>query len=301
MHRSSSTWSTTRSTHRCSSWQNPAACTSSADSRCSCSKARANSKSGPASPRLNQKWPVSLSSSFAAASVLLLAVMKVRLHPSPVSGIYPRTASTIGANGFPGPLSISPARDSIEVQPSTQRSLSMIPLMKTLSIVALASATLAAAEVASSSNDIVVLQPQDLPQLSRAAGQSMELLSPGNGRTYLYIEQQQLGQLLILDVTDMAHIKEAGVVKLDLPAAFDFASSAGPTASLIRFRGTGTCAILSYANPLHPTLSGATDPIHGTEAEPINRHGLLISESRIPSSTLPPRDYQIVDSSNLQS
>jgi hypothetical protein len=177
----------------------------------------------------------------------------------------------------------------------------MIPLMKTLSIVALASATLGGAEVASSSKDIVVLQPQDLPQLSRAAGQSMELLSPGNGRTYLYIEQQQLAQLLILDVTDMAHIKEAGVVKLDLPAAFDFASSAGPTASLIRFRGTGTCAILSYANPLHPTLSAATDPIHGTEAEPINRHGLLISESRIPSSTLPPRDYQIVDSSNLQS
>jgi hypothetical protein len=176
----------------------------------------------------------------------------------------------------------------------------MIPLLKSLSIVVLASASFAAAEVISESKDVVVLQPQDLPQLSRAAGQSMELVSPGNGKTYLYIEQQQLAQLLILDVTDMAHIKEAGTVKLDLPAAFDFASSAGPTASVIRFRGTGTCAILSYANPLHPTLSVATDQIHGTEVEQINAHGLLISESRIPSSTVPQRDYQIVDSTNVQ-
>jgi hypothetical protein len=59
-------------------------------------------------------------------------------------------------------------------------------------------------------------------------------------------------------------------------------------------------AILSYADPLHPTLSTATDPIHGTEAEPINRHGLLISEGRIPPSTVPLRDYQIVDSTNVQ-
>ena len=103
----------------------------------------------------------------------------------------------------------------------------MIPLLKSLSIVVLASASFAAAEVISESKGVVVLQPQDLPQLSRAAGQSMELVSPGNGKTYLYIEQQQLAQLLILDVTDMAHIKEAGTVKLDLPAAFDFASSAG--------------------------------------------------------------------------
>ena len=181
----------------------------------------------------------------------------------------------------------------------------MIPLVKTLSIVVLASASFAAAEVISESKDIVVLQPQDLPQLSRAAGQSMELASPGNGKTYLYIEQQQLAQLLILDVTDMAHIKEAGTVKLGLPAAFDFASSAGPAASLVRFRGTGTFAILSYADPLHPTLSAAREPIHGTDAEPIDDHGVLISERRGLSSamlnaTLPSRDYQIVDATNAQ-
>lgn len=176
----------------------------------------------------------------------------------------------------------------------------MIPLVKTLSIIVLASASFAAAEVISESKDIVVLQPQDLPQLSRAAGQSMELVSPGNGKTYLYIEQQQLAQLLILDVTDMAHIKEAVTVKLDLPAAFDFASSAGPAASLVRFRGTGTFAILNYANPLHPTLAAAGEPIHGTEAEPIGDHELLISERHIFTSAVRPRDYQIVDATNTQ-
>lgn len=176
----------------------------------------------------------------------------------------------------------------------------MIPLVKTLSIVVLASASFAAAEVISASKDIVVLQPQDLPQLSRAAGQSMELVSPGNGKTYLYIEQQQLAQLLILDVTDMAHIKEAGTVKLELPAAFEFASSAGTAASLVRFRGTGTFAILSYADPLHPTLSATTDQIHGTDAEPIDDHGLLITERRFFMTTVALRHYQIVDSTNVQ-
>jgi hypothetical protein len=176
----------------------------------------------------------------------------------------------------------------------------MIPLVKTLSIVVLASASFAAAEVISESKDIVVLQPQDLPQLSRAAGQSMELVSPGNGKTYLYIEQQQLAQLLVLDVTDTAHIKEAGTAKLDLPAAFDFASSAGPAASLVRFRGTGTFAILRYANPLHPTFAATTDQIHGTDAESIDDHGLLISERHIFMSALPLRNYQIVDATNGQ-
>ncbi len=175
----------------------------------------------------------------------------------------------------------------------------MIPLVKTLSIVVLASASFAAAEVLSASKEIVVVQPQDLPQLSRAAGQSMELVSPGNGKMYLYIEQQQLAQLLILDVTDMAHIKEAGTVKLDLPAAFDFASSAGPAASLIRFRGAGSFAILSYDNPLHPTIVAAND-LHGTDAEPIGDHELLISERHLLTSSVPARDYQIVDSTNVQ-
>jgi hypothetical protein len=127
----------------------------------------------------------------------------------------------------------------------------------------------------------------------------MEVLSPGNGRTYLYIEQQQLAQLLILDVSDMAHIKEAGTVKLDLPAAFDFASSAGPAASLVRFRGTGTFAILHYANPLHPTLAAAND-LHGTDADPIDDLGLLIGERHIFMTTIPPRDYQIADATNGQ-
>lgn len=99
--------------------------------------------------------------------------------------------------------------------------------LKMLLLAAMASATVSLAEVASGSKDIVVLQPQDLPQAARIAGQSMELHSLGNGKTYLYIEQQQLGRLVILDVTDPARITQVGSVSLETPAVFDFSSPWG--------------------------------------------------------------------------
>jgi hypothetical protein len=68
----------------------------------------------------------------------------------------------------------------------------------------LAIAPVADAEAHPQLESIVILRPVDLPQAAQTPGQSIKLFALTNGRTYLYIEQQQLGRLVILDVTDPA-------------------------------------------------------------------------------------------------
>src|ERR1035441_829047 len=112
-------------------------------------------------------------------------------------------------------------------------------MKRTLTILlaaSLASAAVAGGEVASQQKSIVLMQSTDLPQVARSAGQSMELYALNNGETYLYIEQQQLGRLAILDVTDPAHIKTVGIAQMNLPEAFDFAAPIAPSAFLVNFR-----------------------------------------------------------------
>ncbi len=60
-----------------------------------------------------------------------------------------------------------------------------------------------------------------------------------DGTTLLYIAQNQGSRLAIFDVTDPAHIKDEGLVEIDPLGPFDFVSSLGNRAELIRFRKTG--------------------------------------------------------------
>jgi len=63
----------------------------------------------------------------------------------------------------------------------------------------------------------------------------MFLREAHDGRTVLYIEQDQGTALAILDVTDPRHVKSDGSVRLDAPGYFDFISDLGSRAALIRF------------------------------------------------------------------
>ena len=100
-------------------------------------------------------------------------------------------------------------------------------LLKILMLAALASAPVVRAEVASPSVQIIVMRPTDFPLLTRVAGQSMDLHPFNNGTTYLYIEQQQVDRIVILDVTDPARDKPVGTAKLETPAPFDFINPLG--------------------------------------------------------------------------
>jgi hypothetical protein len=165
-------------------------------------------------------------------------------------------------------------------------------------VTALASATFASAEVASKWKTIVVVQPKDLPQIAQATGQSMELLTAGNGRRYLYIEQQQLGRIAILDVTDLSRIKAVGTQKLDVPAAFDFGPRIGESAFLVYFRDGSGAAVLDLRKPKDPALGQTSSMLEGTDLQKIGQFGLLVADAPRPSAMRPAQDYRIVDSSN---
>jgi hypothetical protein len=172
--------------------------------------------------------------------------------------------------------------------------------LKMLLLAAVASATVALAQVSSKYKDIVVLQPQDLPQDARIAGQSMDLHSLGNGRTYLYIEQQQLGRLVILDVTDPARIKQVGFTSLQIPAAFYFSSPLGDFADLVCFRDHPGFAVMNFKNPKNPELTTSSALAQGDLVQAINVHGLLMTSVGQPACGESPQDYNIVDSSHPQ-
>src|SRR5271163_5227091 len=80
---------------------------------------------------------------------------------------------------------------------------------------------------ANPSNNIVLVPPTDLPVLARQSGEAMLLSDALDGRTFLYIEQDEGSRLAILDVTDPGHIKGAGSVQLDASGPFDFISPVG--------------------------------------------------------------------------
>jgi len=86
------------------------------------------------------------------------------------------------------------------------------------------------------SNKVVLVSPTELPVLARQSGEAMFLHDTKDGRTLLYVEQRQGAQLAIFDVTDPAHVKGEGSAQLDAAGPFDFISSLGERAALVRFR-----------------------------------------------------------------
>jgi len=106
-----------------------------------------------------------------------------------------------------------------------------------LMAVVLCSAQVSAnAAITSRSRDIVVMLPRDLPDAAQLLGQSMDLHSFSDGTTYLYIEQQQVQRILVLDMTNLSKVKFIASVKLDIPAPFDFVRDLGGSAALIYYR-----------------------------------------------------------------
>ena len=122
-----------------------------------------------------------------------------------------------------------------------------------------------------SSDNIILVPPTNLPALARQAGESMFLHDTIDGRTLLYIEQNQGARLASFDVTDPVHIIGKGSVRLDAAGPFDFVSRLGDHAELVRYRQSHDDAVLVLPRMKDPRLR--TVP------------GLTIGG---------PRDYQVV-------
>jgi hypothetical protein len=109
---------------------------------------------------------------------------------------------------------------------------------------------------AKSFNEFVLVPPTDLPALARQSGDAMLLHETSDGRTLLYIEQNQGAQLAIFDVTDPVHIKGEGSAQLAVLGPFDFVSPLGKQAELIRFRQGHEEAVLDLHKGLTTTHRG---------------------------------------------
>jgi hypothetical protein len=149
----------------------------------------------------------------------------------------------------------------------------------------------AAAARANSSDNIVVVPPPELPALARQTGEAMFLHDTIDGRTLLYIEQNQGARLAAFDVTDPVHIKGKGSVRLDASGPFDFVSPLGDHAERVRYRQSHDEAVLDLPmikDPHLKTVLGLTiqDPI-----TTLGKDGFTVSGQ----AKAGPRDYQLLD------
>src|ERR1700730_1387135 len=111
------------------------------------------------------------------------------------------------------------------------------------------------AEARNGSNKIVLVSPAELPELARVTGQAMVLHPTSDGRTFLYVEQNDRARLAIFDVTDPARIKQQAAPQLDAPGSFEFVASLGDHTELIRFRDGQGEAVLDLHNVKLPTIT----------------------------------------------
>jgi hypothetical protein len=165
-------------------------------------------------------------------------------------------------------------------------------------LLALISVSPVQAEVRSKSNEIIVLQPADLPEQAQTPGNSFFLYSDNDGATYLYIEQQQGARLTTLDVTDPGKIKFISSTTLTSPGAFDFVRPVGGRAELIRFRDGKGVAVLDLHTATKPTVKIISGLSESGSTEPLGEQAFMMINEPYNYTRAVPRDYQVIDISS---
>jgi hypothetical protein len=169
-----------------------------------------------------------------------------------------------------------------------------------LTLAAAAAVTLTAPADAKNhpSNRIILVRPTGLPELASVPGQAMILHPTADGRTFLYVEQNHGARLAIFDVTDPARVKQESAAQLDAPGSFDFVSSFGDDAELIRYRHGQGEAVLDLHKVKLPTIKTVPGLQFQGSTERLGDDGFLISNvaSVQPEAKAP--DYQVVANAN---
>ena len=148
------------------------------------------------------------------------------------------------------------------------------------------------------SSKIIVVRPADLPELARIPGQAMLLHETGDGRTLLYVEQNHGARLAIFDVTDPASIKQEKAAQLEALGSFDFVSSLGDGAELVRFRNGRGEAVLDLHKAKVPTLKTVQGLNSEGTMDRLGDDGFILASQ--PNAQTEPSDpnYQVVEISN---
>jgi hypothetical protein len=148
------------------------------------------------------------------------------------------------------------------------------------------------------SNSIILVPPTDLPELARQSGDAMLLHKTTDGRTLLYIEQNQGSRLATFDVTDPAHVKGKGSVQLESSGPFDFVSPVGKEAELIRFRQGQEEAVLDLHKDRAPTLKVVQNLTLRGPITLLGNDGFTVTSQAPGMQSV--QDYQVVDAANAQ-
>jgi hypothetical protein len=175
----------------------------------------------------------------------------------------------------------------------------ILSYLRPVAIATVTSGMAAGIALAAPSSNLVVVPPAKLPASARQSGDAMFLHETIDGTALLYIEKNQGSRLAIFDVTDPAHVKGEGSVEVDAPGPYDFVSSLGSRAELIRFRQDQGNAVLDLHKARVPVLKTPQGLTLKGAAMPLGNDGLTVSSRALADSQLA-RDYQVqvVNSAN---
>ena len=156
----------------------------------------------------------------------------------------------------------------------------------------------AQAEIHSKSNELIVVQPKDLPEVAQTPGNSFFLFSDNSGSTFLYVEQQQGARLSVFDVTDPSKVKLVSSTTLSGPGTFDFVRPLDGHAELIRYRDNKSVAVLDLHKVKSPTVHMINALSEPGATESLGETGFLMVNEPYNYVRATPRDFQVVDISS---
>ena len=155
----------------------------------------------------------------------------------------------------------------------------------------------AQAQIRPKSDELIVVQPKDLPEEAQLGGNSFFLYSDDSGSTYLYMEQQQGARLTVFDVTDPAKVRLVFTTMMTVPGAYDFVQPMDGHGEMIRFRDNKGVAVLDLHKVKAPTYKMVAALRDGS-TESLGETGFMVVNEPHDYVRAVPRDYQVVDSSN---
>ena len=168
-----------------------------------------------------------------------------------------------------------------------------------LGLVTLVAPVVSSAAVHSQSGNLIVMQPNDLPEQAQTPGEALLLHADTAGDTYLYIEQLQGARLAIFNITDPAHITFSGDARLSGSGPFDFVQPLNDQAELVRFRSNVSLAVLSLRKAKAPVLH-VSDALGTAQVSEALGESAMLAIDNSARPALPPTllDYQVIDISN---
>ena len=154
------------------------------------------------------------------------------------------------------------------------------------------------AQNASREHDVVIETPAVLPLESRQPASAFYLnTNSGDGKAYLDIEQQSGKKLVVLDVTELAHIRTMQTIMLPFSEPFCFSEELNNSYVVLRSMDQKVMGVLNTRKARKPVLESADAFQHASRVQAIGQSTFLLASAHGAAATLPaPQEYRVVES-----